>query len=103
MGVIRYNRFPVTFSGGDPLYQTEALLPLARQIKAEGYDLWCYTGFRWEDIRNKQPYCELLNYIDVLVEGPFVQALKPEGPALRFRGSSNQRFISPSTGEELTF
>lgn len=103
MEVIRYNRFPVTFSGGDPLYQTEALLPLARQIKAEGYDLWCYTGFRWEDIRDKQPYSELLKYIDVLVEGPFVMALKPQGQALRFRGSTNQRFIVPATGQELTF
>jgi len=37
------------------------------------------------------------------VDGPFIQALKPEGPALRFRGSKNQRFIVPATGEELEF
>lgn len=103
MRVIRYNRFPVTFSGGDPLYQAEELLPLARQIKAEGLDLWCYTGFVYEQICDQSPYKELLEYVDVLVEGPFVEALKPEGPALRFRGSSNQRFICPATGEELKY
>ena len=103
MKVIRYHRFPVTFSGGDPLYQAEELLPLVRQIKAEGLDLWCYTGFVYEQICDQSPYKELLEYVDVLVEGPFVEALKPEGPALRFRGSSNQRFICPATGEELKY
>lgn len=103
MTVIRFNRFPVTFSGGDPLYQAEELLPLAKAIKDEGYDLWCYTGFIYEHIKDMSPYKELLGFIDVLVEGPFLQALKPEGPALRFRGSSNQRFIVPATGEELEF
>lgn len=102
MTVIRYNRFPVTFSGGDPLYQTEELLPLARAIKEAGLEVWCYTGFLFEQIRDKQPYQELLQYIDVLVDGPFVEALKPARP-LRFRGSTNQRFIIPATGKELVF
>lgn len=103
MTVISYDHFPVTFSGGDPLYQAEELIPLAKAIKEEGLDLWCYTGFVYETICDKSPYKELLEYIDVLVEGPFLEALKPEGPALRFRGSSNQRFICPATGEELYF
>ncbi len=103
MTVIRFNRFPVTFSGGDPLYQTEELLPLAKAIKEEGFDLWCYTGFTYEHIKDMSPYKELLDFIDVLVEGPFLEALKPQGAALRFRGSSNQRFIVPATGEELEF
>lgn len=103
MQVIRYNRFPVTFSGGDPLYQAEQLLPLARAIHDEGFNLWCYTGFLYEHIRDLSPYRELLSYVDVLVDGPFIQTQKPVGPALRFRGSSNQRFICPSTGEELHF
>lgn len=103
MQVIRYNRFPVTFSGGDPLYQAEQLLPLARAIHDEGLNLWCYTGFLYEHIRDLSPYRELLSYVDVLVDGPFIQTQKPVGPALRFRGSSNQRFICPSTGEELHF
>lgn len=109
MEVIGYNRFDVTFSGGDPMYQAEALLPLAKAIKEQGLTLWCYTGFVFEAIRDKSPYKELLQYVDVLVDGPFMEALKPAlegkvgGGHLRFRGSSNQRFIVPATGEELTF
>jgi len=103
MTVIRYDRFNVTFSGGDPMYQAAKLLPLAKAIKEEGLTLWCYTGFLYEDIRDKSPFKELLAYIDVLVDGPYMEALKPAGPALRFRGSSNQRFICPQTGEELSF
>lgn len=103
MAVIRYNRFPVTLSGGDPMYQAAELIPLARMIKEEGLSLWCYTGFHWEEIRDRSPYRELLSYIDVLVDGPYVEQLKPAGPALRFRGSTNQRFICPATGEELIY
>ena len=103
MKVIRYNRFHVTFSGGDPMYQASELIPLAKAITAMGLKIWCYTGFHYEQLREKSPYKELLEYIDVLVDGPYVESLKPIGPALRCRGSSNQRFIRPATGEELVF
>lgn len=85
------NGFDVTFSGGDPLYRSEELLPLASAIKAMGKTIWCYTGFVYEDIRDRLPYSALLEYIDVLVDGPYVEALRD--PELRFRGSSNQRLI----------
>lgn len=109
MTVVKYDHFNVTFSGGDPMYQAEELLPLAKAIKAEGLTIWCYTGFVYEAIKDKSPYKELLAYIDVLVDGPFMEALKPSlqskagGGYLRFRGSTNQRFIVPATGEELFF
>lgn len=102
MTVIRYNRFPVTFSGGDPLYQAEQLIPLARAIKEEGLNLWCYTGFLYEEICDKEPYKTLLSYIDVLVDGPFMASRRTNLQALRFRGSDNQRFICPATGEEIS-
>lgn len=102
MTVIRYNRFPVTFSGGDPLYQAEQLIPLARAIKEEGLNLWCYTGFLYEDIRDKEPYKTLLSYVDVLVDGPYMASRRTNLQALRFRGSDNQRFICPATGEEIS-
>lgn len=102
MRVVNYNCFHVTFSGGDPMYQAEELLPLAKAITEAGYKIWCYTGFHYENIRDKSPYRELLQYVDVLVDGPFVESLKP-AVALRFRGSSNQRFIRPATGEEIFF
>ena len=103
MRVIRFNHFNVTLSGGDPLYQAEELLPLLKAIKAEGLTVWCYTGFVYENIKEQSPYRELLPYIDVLVDGPFEQENKPSGAALRFRGSLNQRFICPMTGDELFF
>ena len=49
--------------------------------------IWCYTGYEWEDIR----HLSVMNYIDVLVDGQFIQHLKD--PRLKFRGSSNQRII----------
>ncbi len=103
MTIIRYNKFDVTLSGGDPLYQAEELLPLLQAIKAEKLNIWCYTGFVYEEIKDKSPYMEILPYIDVLVDGPFQIENKPVGPALRFRGSTNQRFIVPATEEELFF
>ncbi len=42
LAVIRYNGFDVTFTGGDPVYQAEALLPLAEAIRARA-EIWCYT------------------------------------------------------------
>lgn len=82
----------VTYSGGDPLYQAEELTQLSRRIKQESTKtIWCYTGFFYEDLLHNTSYRELLKYIDVLVDGPFVQAKRDE--ELLFRGSSNQRLI----------
>lgn len=97
METVRYNRFPVTFSGGDPMYQAEAILPLARTLKAEGYGIWCYTGFTLDELlrdgdENQRAILEL---IDVLVDGPFVLAQR--NISLRFRGSENQRLIDLRT------
>ena len=85
------NEFNVTFSGGDPLYQLEPLTALARAVKAAGKTIWCYTGFIYEDLLADPRYAEILSLIDVLVDGPFILALRDTD--LRFRGSSNQRII----------
>ena len=82
----------VTFSGGDPLYQVEAFTELARRIKEEtGKTIWCYTGFTYEEVLADERLSQILPYLDVLVEGPFVMELRTE--ELPFRGSSNQRII----------
>jgi anaerobic ribonucleoside-triphosphate reductase activating protein len=91
MKVIDYNGFNVTFSGGDPLYQADKLTELARRIKASGKTIWCYTGFTYEEVCNKAPFKDLLAYVDVLVDGPFIEAQR--NIELRFRGSENQRII----------
>lgn len=77
----------VTFSGGDPLYQSQAFTELAEKLKALGYDIWVYTGFLWEEVRGNP----LMKFIDVLVDGPFIEERKTL--ELRYRGSRNQRLI----------
>lgn len=89
--VIRYNRFDVTFTGGDPLYQADGVTALAREVHLLGFGIWCYTGFTFEQIYDSPEMSPLLALIDVLVDGPFVESQKDLG--LRFRGSSNQRLV----------
>lgn len=73
------------------MYQATAVAELARHIHALGKTIWCYTGFVYEQIKDRQPYAELLANIDVLVDGPYIEALRDI--SLHFRGSSNQRLI----------
>lgn len=81
----------VTFSGGDPMYQAHDFAELARAIRRQtSKNIWCYTGFRYESLIHPDQR-ELLEQLDVLVDGPFVKSLRDEG--LLFRGSSNQRII----------
>ena len=81
----------VTFSGGDPMCQAPGFAELARAIHAlTNKDIWCYTGFVYESLIQEDQR-ELLEQLDVLVDGPFIQQL--QDPDLLFRGSSNQRLI----------
>ena len=81
----------VTFSGGDPMYQCDGFADLARAIhRRTNKDIWCYTGFTFETLITRAQR-ELLELLDVLVDGPFIQKL--HDPDLFFRGSSNQRII----------
>jgi len=92
MARIEEEGFNVTFSGGDPLQQpADALVALAQAIHALGKTVWCYTGYRYEDICHHPELARVLVEIDVLVDGPFVERLRDT--SLRFRGSSNQRLI----------
>lgn len=81
----------ITFSGGDPLYvgTRDGLLELIKEIK-EKYPkktIWLYTGYLWEEIC----HLELIPYLDVVVDGRFVEELKDNN--LPWKGSSNQRVI----------
>ena len=77
--------------GGDPMEpeNQRALLPLLKRIRImlPGKDVWLYTGYRLEDVQSSP----LLPYVDVVVDGPFVESEKDM--ALAFRGSRNQRII----------
>lgn len=85
----------VTFSGGDPWEQAEKFAYMAEIFKSNNLNVWCYTGYTYEYIlehqTERQGWNELLNNIDVLVDGRFEEGNMQEG--LRFRGSYNQRII----------
>ena len=88
----------VTFSGGDPLEvgNAESLLDFLKMFKRAEINVWCYTGYIYEDLLDMPVQRECLKYIDVLVDGPFIKELKD--PDLIFRGSSNQRIIKLVNG-----
>lgn len=79
----------ITFSGGDPLMQADALFDVLSLLRKKRPDLnvWVYTGYKFEEVRD----LPVMGLIDVLVDGPFVEQQKNLG--LAFRGSSNQRII----------
>ena len=83
--------------GGDPMEpeNQRALLPLLKRIKVmfPDKDVWLYTGYTYEQIRD----AEILKWIDVLVDGPFIEAEKDI--TLTFRGSRNQRIIPLKKGK----
>ena len=85
----------LTLSGGHPLesYNLDTCTKLSKRVKAELPDvkIWCYTGYLWEDVKD----LEIMKYIDVLVDGPFIEHLRDISLALR--GSSNQRVIDVQT------
>ena len=93
LDIIKDDEFAnVTFSGGDPFYQVEAFTELARRIKEEtNKTIWCYTGYTHEQILADERLKQMLPYLDVLVDGPFIEKLR--NTDLPFRGSSNQRII----------
>lgn len=86
----------ITFSGGDPVEQAESFLYMAKAFKKAGLNIWCYTGYTFEEILNKmkenKSLKELIDNIDVLVDGKFEINKKRDG--LRFKGSTNQRLIN---------
>ena len=83
----------VTFTGGDPMFQPQGFAELAQAIRENSTkNIWCYTGYRFEDLLQNPAQKALLEQIDVLVDGRFIDALKDN--ELRFRGSSNQRIIN---------
>lgn len=100
---IESNELDVTFSGGDPLLQVEPLTELARRIKETGKNIWCYTGYTYEAILASPTLKTILPYVDVLVDGPFIQSQR--NISLHFRGSENQRLIDvkkSGNGEVIT-
>lgn len=85
----------VTFSGGEPFCQAQALFELASRIKQRDMHIMCYSGWTFEELVEKSKREEftkkLLEITDILVDGRFI--LQQRSLSLNFRGSTNQRII----------
>ena len=103
----------LTLLGGDPFEEEnqEGLIGFMRRFKKEcpGKDVWAFTGYLLDDLleggrKHTAVTDELLSYVDILVDGPFI--LSKKNIMLKFRGSENQRLIDMNafrqTGEIVT-
>ena len=83
----------VTFSGGEPFAQAEALCAVAEGVRALGKNVVAYTGYTYEQLLARTDIWtrRLLEMIDLLIDGPYVEELRDL--ELQFRGSSNQRLL----------
>ena len=82
----------VTFSGGEPFAQPEGFAKLARLLKEKGYEVASYTGYTFEELlTGSEEQKQLLQTLDILIDGPFLQAEK--SLEIAFRGSRNQRIL----------
>lgn len=90
----------LTLLGGEPMENADDLLKLVQAVRraVPEKSIWVYSGFLYEEILAQPARKALLEACDVLVDGPFVDALKD--PGLYFRGSSNQRVIDVAKSRE---
>ena len=93
-GAKRNNCDRLTISGGDPFEQPEELCRLLKEIRKDFKDILVYTGFLYEQIADGslgEAARESLEYIDVLIDGPYIE--EQNVPEAVLRGSKNQRII----------
>ena len=85
----------ITLCGGSPLYEgnRSEVYRLVKRIRKElpNKTIWLYTGYTWEQIQNIPTAKQIVDLIDVLIDGRFIESLKD--PKLHWKGSSNQRVI----------
>ncbi|MCY9737503.1 anaerobic ribonucleoside-triphosphate reductase activating protein [Paenibacillus alvei] len=83
----------ITLCGGDPFYSAREVVDFVRLFKSKAPNLtvWAYTGFMFEQLLHVPIMLELLQLIDVLIDGRFIEDKRDL--TLKFRGSSNQRII----------
>ena len=82
----------ITISGGEPLEQLDSLIHLIDKLKKKGYEIASYSGYTFEQLLNgTTAQKKLLSLLDILIDGPFIQAEK--SLEIAFRGSRNQRIL----------
>ncbi|MBD2435939.1 4Fe-4S single cluster domain-containing protein [Nostoc sp. FACHB-110] len=97
----------VTFSGGEPFWQAPALAALAKKLKAAGLNVMSFSGFTLKQLQSESapPGSQaLLEQLDILIDGPFVESLainSPNSPV----SSSNQRVnvFNPALADQITW
>jgi anaerobic ribonucleoside-triphosphate reductase activating protein len=97
----------VTFSGGEPFWQAPALAQLAKRVKAAGLNVMSFTGFTLKELQSESAPAgaqELLEQLDILIDGPFVESLainSPDSPV----SSRNQRvhIFNPAFQDQITW
>lgn len=92
----------VTFSGGEPFCHASVLAALGKEIHAMGLNIVTYTGYTFEELiagsSNHPEWTELLRETDILIDGRFEESLKSYD--IRFRGSTNQRYLDAKASLE---
>ena len=93
----------ITLSGGDPMFQIDASLEIAKYAKKLGLNVWCYTGYTFEQLltimKKNKKLIKLLENIDVLIDGRFeIDKLSYD---VAFRGSKNQRILDVSSSLKM--
>ena len=81
----------LTLTGGEPFMQPEDCAKIARAAKEAGLNVWCFSGWTLEQLREMPEAQVLLRELDVLVDGPYIEAQR--SLTLKWRGSENQRVI----------
>lgn len=85
----------ITFSGGEPFMQAQALSELGQMVKSIGGTVISYTGYLYEDLlemgKKNSAILSLLTVSDWLIDGPYIEELR--SLELEYRGSSNQRIL----------
>ncbi|MEM7066949.1 MAG: 4Fe-4S single cluster domain-containing protein [Cyanobacteria bacterium P01_B01_bin.77] len=97
----------VTFSGGEPFWQAAALAEVARRVKAKGLNVMSFSGFTLTELQaNNAPQGaqDLLDQLDILIDGPYVESLaihEPTSPV----SSRNQRVrvFNPALSNRITW
>lgn len=97
----------VTFSGGEPFWQAPALAELAHKLKTAGLNVMSFTGFTLKQLQSTSapPGSQvLLEQLDILIDGPFVESLAinaPDSPV----SSRNQKvhIFNPAFADKITW
>ncbi|MBH8577442.1 radical SAM protein [Nostocaceae cyanobacterium CENA369] len=97
----------VTFSGGEPFWQASALASLARKVKAAGLNVMSFSGFTLKELQSDSAPPDsqaLLEQLDILIDGPFVQSLAINSPNSPVSSSNQQvRVFNPAFADQITW